>query len=284
MVKSQLAMVCKTRKNPQLREKCLNSFQYTNSSQVSQHTIGYTHANSLFPKNGYELATHYFFSVRLPLRRLSSWYVYNHPRSCDPRESNSPSCKKNAWKQRFFTCFPTLEELGSSFAQLLDANPDDCARTFWKGWYGVVENKKFPNHLYWNYLYYHNETRARGRDKGIMVIRQESLAKDLTALDDFLGDGKSTPTRPEDWRRPDSRHYLTGRVSNSLSAPSIRSLCCLLQQEISIYENLVRAAENLNPSEKQDTLMNSLRSCGAEESWEDLHCPQLPSMNQFYTS
>jgi hypothetical protein len=151
-IKAQLAVICKTRKNPQVQQACLQKFeQSTTPSHVSQQTVGYLHAhNNAYPRNAIHLATHYLFSVRHPLRRLVSWYIYNHPRSCDPRESNSPSCKTNEWKQGFFGCFPTLNELGRSL-NLKSPEMTECLDLFRNGWKGDVSNVKDPNHLYWNY-------------------------------------------------------------------------------------------------------------------------------------
>lgn len=146
-IKSQLSVICKTRKNPQVKKACLEKFQTTSSSQLSLQTVGYFHVHNLFPRNGHALASHYLFSIRHPLTRLVSWYVYNHPRSCDPRENNSPSCKTSDWKTKFFTCFPTLEEFGKQPSE----NNDECGKVLWDGWYGRVNNVKEPNHLYWNY-------------------------------------------------------------------------------------------------------------------------------------
>ena len=128
-------------------------------------TIGYLHVNNLYPRNGHQLASHYLYSVRNPLTRLISWYIYNHPQSCDPREDNSPSCKKNAWKTSFYQCFPLLESLG--WKNTSDNNPvfggdllrtNHCSKIFWDGWKGHVSQVKDPNHLYWNYNVSHLES------------------------------------------------------------------------------------------------------------------------------
>jgi hypothetical protein len=120
-------------------------------TEISREIIGYYHVNSLYPRNGHELASHYLYSVRNPLHRLISWYVYNHPKSCDPREGNSPSCKNNAWKKEFYECFPTLETLGNKDLLFGDLQTSQCSKILWDGWKGRVANVKDPNHLYWNY-------------------------------------------------------------------------------------------------------------------------------------
>ena len=170
-IKSQLLVVCHTRKNAKLKASCFERFKTEGSvpataaevhaskeTELSRQTIGYLHVNTLFPRNGHQLASHYLYSVRNPLNRLISWYIYNHPQSCDPREGNSPSCKKNAWKTSFYKCFPLLESLGWKNTSTKDIISGDdhlqtskCSEILWNGWKGNVSNVKDPNHLYWNY-------------------------------------------------------------------------------------------------------------------------------------
>lgn len=147
-VKAQLQVSCNTRKNPQVKKFCQQRFQRWPPSKLSDQTVGYFHVHNLYPRNAIPLATHYLFSVRHPLSRLKSWYVYNHPSSCDQRESNSPSCKNNDWKSQFFECFPSLEDLGQ---KIKTKNHDFCYDVLWNGWMGHVDKVKEPNHLYWNY-------------------------------------------------------------------------------------------------------------------------------------
>ena len=177
-IKSQLSVVCQTRKNSKRKASCLERFQKkglvpatatvvqaSQETELSKQTIGYLHVNNLYPRNGHQLASHYLYSVRNPLTRLISWYIYNHPQSCDPREDNSPSCKKNAWKTSFYQCFPLLESLG--WKNTSDNNPvfggdllrtNHCSKIFWDGWKGHVSQVKDPNHLYWNYNVSHLES------------------------------------------------------------------------------------------------------------------------------
>ena len=197
-VKAQLHVICKTRKNPQLKQKCLKRFtdsspstthQKLPSSYVSQLTVGYIHTTSVYPRNAKELSTHYMYSIRHPYERLKSWYIYNHPRSCDPRESNSPSCKnklskqpiqaktaslqsQKSWNELFFQyCFPTFYDIGynANKTKVIKINADNedtsssassttttttisCSSVLWNGIKGTnISSIKQPNHLYWNY-------------------------------------------------------------------------------------------------------------------------------------
>lgn len=266
-IKSQLAIICKTRKNPKLRQTCLDSFPTeATSTELSRQTGGYLHVHNLFPRNAIAWASHYLFSIRHPLQRLVSWYVYNHPQSCDPRESNSPSCKSSDWKTKFFDCFPTLEVLGGG--QISKEKDDDCAQVLWNGWYGRLSNVKDPNHLYWNYQFYWNQTMAHW-PKPLLVVRQEHLTMDLNHLESYLGT-KSTP-RP--WRPSDAQHFVTGRVPSTLTIKATQNLCCLLQTEMEIYQRLIQLAENLSDTDKMETIDQAYQLCGVRNhDWNELHC------------
>lgn len=206
-VKAQLgSVICRTRKNRLLKDACMKRFtvlsqqklqqriqqQQSSSSSLSylmQYTYGYMHVqNPIVPKNGIRTSTHYMYSIRQPVSRLLSWYVYNHPYSCDTiRQSDSPSCKTaslsvssssslmtspvDPWNVQFYKCFPTLiewvdtvvvpnDEGANSTTDTTTTTDTDtgtterrlyCIDLFWDGWYGRVQNIKHPNHLYWNY-------------------------------------------------------------------------------------------------------------------------------------
>lgn len=97
-IKAQFPIICNIRKNKSVQQTCRNKF-FSDSdtdavtSLLGSAVKGYIHTRTIYPRNAIPLATHFLFSIRHPLQRLASWYVYNHPMSCDPRESNSPSCK-----------------------------------------------------------------------------------------------------------------------------------------------------------------------------------------------
>ena len=201
-VKAQLQVICKTRKNPQLKQKCLERFtdsspsskqklpsSSSSMSYASQWTVGYIHTTSVYPRNAKELSTHYMYSIRHPYERLKSWYIYNHPKSCDPRESNSPSCKnklskqpklskaaslqQQSWNELFFQyCFPTFHDIAynsnktkvikiyadnedtshSSSSSTTTTKTVSCSSVLWNGIKGTnISSIKQPNHLYWNY-------------------------------------------------------------------------------------------------------------------------------------
>jgi hypothetical protein len=157
-VKAQLKVSCKTRKNKELKRECQDRFQGVPSTQVSQQTVGYLHVDSiLYPRNAIPLATHYMYTLRNPLDRVISWYIYNHPSSCDRRDSSSPSCQmqerpSGSWGVEFFKCFPTMESFGRALMAAWKPKNDNnkCQQIAWQGIHGQAPDKEL-NHLLWNY-------------------------------------------------------------------------------------------------------------------------------------
>lgn len=156
-VKAQLQVSCKTRKNKLLKQECQDRFHGVPSTQVSQQTVGYLHVDSiLYPRNAIPLATHYMYTLRNPLDRVISWYIYNHPSSCDRRDSSSPSCQmkerpSESWGVEFFQCFPTMDSWGRALvAASSKPNNEKCNQVAWKGINGQAPDKEL-NHLLWNY-------------------------------------------------------------------------------------------------------------------------------------
>lgn len=173
-IKAQLKMVCKTRRNRNIRAVCL---QQKYPTYLSKLTVGYIHTSTMYIdtdeqkprqtipqtksiRDASGAFSHYLFSIRHPLRRLISWYTYNHPKSCDEREPHSPSCKTSLWKTSFYECFPKLQDLANRIRSPApggtDSQSDNCTKTFWNGWHARGDNlePKDSNHLHWNFQVY----------------------------------------------------------------------------------------------------------------------------------
>jgi hypothetical protein len=152
---------------------------------------------------------------------------------------------------------------------------DKCNQLFWNGVTGNVENVKHPNHLYWNYQYYWNETLAQKPRKSVLAVRQESLAQDLQDLEQFLATGSAgtidneTPLR---FHLPDSVHFVSRKVSTHLMTKQQQNkLCCtLFPEEWPVYAVLIQRAENLSMPQKISTLQNAWQDCGVEKHPADI--------------
>ncbi len=124
--------------------------------------------------------------------------------------------------------------------------------------------------FYWNQT---QEAESR-KTKPFLVVRQEHLQDDMNELEAFLR--KSTTSNEVSsltkWRRADSEHFTTGRVSRTVSQDARRNLCCALEDEFHIYNLMIAHSENLDPLAKQETSQEALRVCSVG-TWEELDCP-----------
>jgi hypothetical protein len=116
-------------------------------------------------------------------------------------------------------------------------------------------------------------------NKPIFVVRQESLLQNWMELEAFLRGGPAAATAAVavpsiPMYEADSRHYVTGKVSSTLSKEATRNLCCALLDELAIYQALIERAENLSDLEKQHALAAAPPHCGVA-SWQELqpYCP-----------
>lgn len=86
---------------------------------------------------------------------------------------------------------------------------------------------------------------SQSPEKGILVVRQESLGKDLMSLEMFL---ESTPSEAKDdvlWQPADSYHFVRGGAPSELNKAATQNICCALQDEMKVYRDLIERAANL---------------------------------------
>jgi hypothetical protein len=98
------------------------------------------------------------------------------------------------------------------------------------------------------------------------VVRQESLKQDFVDLEGYFG-GAVTKVFPAD-----SQHYLTVRMNTAISTQATQNLCCALQDEIGLYRELIRRAENLDPTSKEQTLDQTFQTCGLSSDEQVSFC------------
>jgi hypothetical protein len=91
------------------------------------------------------------------------------------------------------------------------------------------------------------------------VIRQESLEKDLVSLEVHLGQSLKEASRIP-WHPPDSFHFVRGGAPSRLDRDATHNLCCAIQDELSIYHQLLERATN-DLQKKQETLTQTYEIC-----------------------
>lgn len=205
---------------------------------------------------------------------MISSYKFSHPDNCvtynkdmgmnvenDIWGCHMPKAAKDFYRQ----CAPTLEELAN--APFDKGTTTMCHQSI----LGMVRGgndkyRKQSTHAFFNYAHYknvtiqslHNDDMTNSQMKEIFVVRTSHLWEDASHLDslmngtgDFTGQKKVTHG---------SENYH--KHTSALSKQGYEHLCCMLSDEINIFEEIVFMAENLSKKEKNDTIRDVERKCG----------------------
>jgi hypothetical protein len=153
----------------------------------------------------------------------------------------------------------------------------DCSELAWSSLAGSIDISKHPvaAHMVANFRHYTNKTIARFPDREVLVVRIEHMWHDLGNLDRLLGGhGDFRHLHGSSVTHGSEKH----RDRRSISQSGAQLFCCALQDELSIFNNLVQRATNLERETKLESARQTVARCGAE-SWEDLHrqCESLVS-------
>ena len=129
-------------------------------------------------------------------------------------------------------------------------------------------------HFLHNYRRYASRTIYKRPDKSIAVIRTKHLWDDVISLDkSFGGDG---------YFKMKGRKYSHGsqgwtgaaKYTAALQPSNAKYLCCLIYDEIKVYQHLVLRSFNLNDTEKRETMMETLNQCQIGDTSDDsFHLP-----------
>jgi hypothetical protein len=103
-----------------------------------------------------------------------------------------------------------------------------------------------------NYKYFYQKTVKAFPDKKLFVLRKEFLSEDWQQLsNDFLDDTGKSYLQPS----------LEAAQSN-LRISYSKILCCILLEELFIYAEVLKSAENLNPATVNESLERLSARCG----------------------
>jgi len=150
-----------------------------------------------------------------------------------------------------------------------DTQGDECTKTFWNGWHARGDNlePKDSNHLHWNYQYYWNETMVETPSKKLLVVRLESIDKDLVSLEVYLGNDPTAASKIF-WHPPGSFHFTRGGAPSQLDKTGTQSLCCVLFGEFTLYRGLLQQASN--PLEKKEQSLQKIHDLCQFSSWDEM--------------
>ena len=118
-------------------------------------------------------------------------------------------------------------------------------------------------HMLYNYGYYMERSVWKYPTKEVFGIRTEHESDDIRALDELLGGNGNLRENTE------VSHGSEGYASSPLTAEAYQKLCCVLEMEIAIYEELLERVVNLDRTSKLKDLSNLRDKCGITTSWTE---------------
>ena len=306
-IKWRLRVICNLRASARKRAMCHEQFQNSaassvgGESEVSKHTIGYMHCNSIRPKGSIYESSILMYSIRDPIDRVVSWFQYMHPKNC-LRNRPSAACNLKldktlynahlnyTWGYVLFdVCFPTINDMIQSLQQEklvnIDGNSNsniNCSQMA----IDTITGYGPPgpsNHLYFNYHYYVNKTYTlllqssssspysqKPKKKPIFVIRKENLFDDLRSIEYLLGGNIQRPFEMEGGG--DKTQVLSHHGNQfypykaSLDSNLMPILCCTIPKELTIYVTLVTRALNLLDADKIASVEELYTKCDVSKN------------------
>lgn len=104
-------------------------------------------------------------------------------------------------------------------------------------------------------------------NKKLLVVRLESIEKDLVSLEVYLGKGKMEASKIF-WHPPDSFHFVRGGAPTQLDKIGTHSLCCLLFGEMTLYREMLQ--QSSNPLENKEQSLQQIHDLCRISSWDDM--------------
>ena len=254
------------------RRACLTRLTRINqsSTMLSQSVKTRIHCDRIGPIKDLDSTTTFLWSTRDPVDRIVSWYDSTNPANCQKKEAIAQNCQidryyREGWVHDFFKiCFATA----TSFIHSL-RDPDwrsdvetttgiRCNKLAWMGILGFAPPDQ-STHLHYNYAFYKNSTYSNYPGKETMVVRTEYLWEDLTSVERYLGGSTVFDSKRYDIDVTHGSHAY--KLKASLNRDSQQVLCCAIQDEISIYVDLIKRAVNLNASAQETSLKSLAARC-----------------------
>lgn len=165
----------------------------------------------------------------------------------------------------FLDCFKEVEDL--AHAVMINSptkTTDLCQSIAFALLQGRASREPCP-HFRANYRFYANQVWCN-RSKHVAVLRTENQWNDLGGLESLLG-GSSRRFLKKERRGVKFTHGSEAfALKSGVSSQGAVALCCIIQEDIQVYHDLILSAVNLKYREKVDTLRHILVHCGVDSS------------------
>lgn len=269
-------------------QKCIEKHFPDPQAVLSHQTQYYFHIEE-YNTTQLEQSTSFLMTLRNPVDRIISTYRYSHPGNCNGGN------RDEVWKPRgcqaavhrnktgliqneiFYKCFPSpaMEDFAQSLLKPWKRNQNkdwgdslsmderrNCrylAREMVQG-YGTYGSGP---HMLYNYAYYAHHSVWQYPDKEVFGIRTEHEWEDTVELDRLLGGNGNLKENRE------VSHGSESLLSSPLSTEAYQKICCALETEIEVYQDILQRVVNLNARAKRESMETIKTKCGVVTTWTE---------------
>mgnify|MGYP005841851269 CR=1 FL=1 len=117
-------------------------------------------------------------------------------------------------------------------------------------------------HLHYNYEYYASKSIWKYPDKEVFGIRTEHEWEDMVELDKRMGGTGNFSNEGKSISHGSEKYH-----PSPVSTEAYQKLCCVLEQEIEIYMDIMDRVDNLNEEQKQEGIEKLRVKCQVDVSW-----------------
>jgi hypothetical protein len=116
-------------------------------------------------------------------------------------------------------------------------------------------------HMHYNYAYYAQLSVWKYPSKEVFGVRTEHEMEDIRALDELLGGNGNLRENTE------VSHGSESYAPSPLTTEAYQKLCCVLEMELAIYQDLLERVINLDEATKLEEMNNLRNKCGITTPW-----------------
>ena len=264
---------------------CIEKHFPDRQAVLSHQTQHYFHIEE-YRTEELEESTSFLVTLRNPVDRIISTYRYSHPGNCNEENRDEVwrprGCEAEKHKNKtgliqntiHYSCFksPAMEDFAQAlmkpwkesdfWSDLSLSERRNCrylAREMVQG-HGTYGSAP---HMLYNYLYYASRSIWKYPDKEVFGVRTEHEWEDTVELDRLLGgNGNFKQDR-------DVSHGSEGYVPSPLSTQAYQKLCCTLETEIEVYQDILERVMNLDAHAKWESMESIREKCGITTTWTE---------------
>ena len=204
----------------------------------------------------------FIVTIRNPVDRLLSWFIYAHPKN---------NLLYSYVKQtELFDCYDQVDELVTYGLSKVENDPvltssgmkcQELAKNV------VMGKPSYYLHMAKNYEYYTDEI-LQDETNEIFVLRTEFFWPDWQRINFMLGGGATEHGKVV--THSEGKEDSMKVTSRFISHEGLKNACHFLCKEIQLYKKLIDRAVNLSKNDKKRSLQNLRESCPVET--ESLTC------------